>query len=140
MKLDIPIRELMSRDVHTVTKDQEINEAIALLQKHRIRHIPVVQGERIVGMLSRTDINRLSFGALFDTEAQADEGILDMLSISQVMTGHPRTVGPDQPLRRVAEIFSEEEYHALPVVEGDRLVGIVTTTDLIRHMLKNSEG
>jgi CBS domain-containing protein len=139
MNLEIPIRELMIREVHTVSADQEINEAIALLRKYRIRHIPVVQGENIVGMLSRTDINRLTFGALFDTEVQADEGILDMFSISQVMTGHPRTVRPDQPLRRVAEIFSEEEYHALPVVEGDRLVGIVTTTDLIRHMLKYSE-
>jgi len=52
------------------------------------------------------------------------------------MTSKPRSVSPDSTIREVAEIFSEEEYHALPVIEDGQLKGIVTTTDVIKYMLE----
>ena len=59
-----------------------------------------------------------------------------MLSISQVMTQKPRTVEASLSIRDVAEILASEEYHALPVVENGQLVGIVTTTDVIKYLLE----
>jgi acetoin utilization protein AcuB len=73
---------------------------------------------------------------LFENQEGADEAVLEMLSIPQVMTAKPRMVDPNDLIRDVAEIFANEEFHALPVVEDGVLKGIVTTTDVIRYMLE----
>jgi CBS domain-containing protein len=86
-------------------------------------------------MISRTDINRLTFGALFENQEGADEAILEILSITQVMTSKPKVVSISDSVKDVAEIFAKEEFHALPVVEGEELKGIVTTTDVIKYLL-----
>jgi CBS domain-containing protein len=109
---------------------------LELFRKHKIRHLPVLNGKKISGIISRTDINRLTFGALFENQEGADEAVLEILSIPQVMTGKPRVVQEDDTIKTVAEIFASEEFHALPVVENGELRGIVTTTDVIRYMLE----
>lgn len=81
-------------------------------------------------------MNRLTFGGLFENQKEADEAVLDMLSVPQVMTSKPRTVSTDDSIKDVAEIFAKEQFHALPVVEGKALKGIVTTTDIIKYMLE----
>jgi len=96
-----------------------------------------MKGKRVVGILSRSDIDRLSFGALFDHQDNADEAILNMLSISQVMTAKPRFIQSDDSIQDVAEIFAKEEYHALPVVDHWECKVIVTTTDVITYLLKH---
>jgi len=57
-----------------------------LVNQHKIRHVPVINGGEIVGMISKTDINRLTFSSLFDGQDDADEAVLQMLTIEQVMT------------------------------------------------------
>jgi CBS domain-containing protein len=78
----------------------------------------------------------LTFGALFEGQEGADEAILDMLTISQVMTSKPKTVSSDTIIRDLAEIFVKEEFHALPVVDNGELKGIVTTTDVVKYFLE----
>jgi CBS domain-containing protein len=95
-----------------------------------------MHGTHVSGIISATDINRLTFGSLFENQEGADEAVLEMLSIPQVMTSKPRTVNSEDSIKDVAEIFSKEQFHALPVVDGDELKGIVTTTDVIRYMLE----
>jgi CBS domain-containing protein len=97
----------------------------------------VVAENRVVGMISRTDIDRLSFGGLFDNQEDADEALDEILTVPQVMTSKPRVVSPQASIKEVAEIFTQEDYHALPVVEEGQLKGIVTTTDVIKYMLSN---
>ncbi len=137
MKRREPISKIMTENVLTVTVNDELHDVVDLLQKKKIRHIPVLDGKEIAGIISRTDINRLTFSSLFDNQDGADEAVLEMLSIPQVMTHKPRIVKSEQLIKEVAEIFAEEEYHALPVTDTeDNLVGIVTTTDVIRYMLE----
>jgi CBS domain-containing protein len=135
MKKREPIKNIMTSDVYSVSTNGELKEVVNLFRKHKIRHVPVVSGSEVRGIISRTDINRLTFGALFENQEGADEAVLEMLSIAQVMTAHPRTVSSDDSIKDVAEIFASEEFHALPVVDEGKLVGIVTTTDIIRYML-----
>jgi predicted transcriptional regulator len=59
-----------------------------------------------------------------------------MLTIEQVMRSSIRTINADATIKEAAEIFASEEFHALPVIEGDKLVGIVTTTDIINYLLE----
>ena len=135
MKKREPVSHIMTKDVISVEENDKLNEVVAIFRKKGIRHLPVKKGGKVTGMISRNDINRLTFGALFDNQEGTDEAILQMLTIPQVMTAGLRTVSSDTSIREVAEIFSTAEYHSLPVVDDGELRGIVTTTDVIRYML-----
>ncbi|MCP2026455.1 CBS domain-containing protein [Flavobacterium sp. HSC-32F16] len=136
MKKREPISHIMTKTVVTVNQNDDLRKVVEKLKSNSIRHLPVVNGKKVVGIISRTDINRLTFGALFEGQEGSDEAILQMLTIPQVMTAKPKTVSSDTIIRDLAEIFSKEEFHALPVVDNDELKGIVTTTDVIRYFLE----
>lgn len=131
-----PVADIMTTQVHTadVDKDNLFDVKDMMLAKG-LRHVPVVRGKKLAGIISKTDIDRLIFSRMFDEEEDADEAVLEMLKIEQVMTHKPKVVQADATVREVAEILAKEEFHALPVVQGEKLVGIVTTTDVIRYML-----
>jgi CBS domain-containing protein len=135
MKKREPVSNIMTTHVFTVNESDKLQEVVSLFKKHKIRHVPVVSGKNVVGMISRTDINRLTFGALFENQEGADEAVLEILSIPQVMSSKPTTVSSENSIKEVAEIFATNEFHALPVVEDGLLKGIVTTTDVIKYML-----
>jgi CBS domain-containing protein len=136
MKKREPISHIMTKTVVTANENDNLKNVVELLRKNAIRHIPIVRGKDVVGIISRTDINRLTFGALFEGQEGADEAILDMLTISQVMTSKPKTVSSDTIIRDLAEIFVKEDFHALPVVDNGQLKGIVTTTDVVKYFLE----
>ena len=136
MKKREPISHIMTKSVVTVNQNDDLTQVVEKLNANSIRHLPVVNGKKVVGIISRTDINRLTFGALFDGQEGSDEAVLQMLTIPQVMTSKPKTVSSDVIIRDLAEIFSKEEFHALPVVDNGELKGIVTTTDVIRYFLE----
>lgn len=136
MKRREPISHIMTKNVATVQVSDDLHDVIDLVKKNHIRHVPVLEGHDVVGIISSTDINRLTFSSLFENQEGADEAILEMLTISQVMTQKPRTVEAALSIKEVAEILASEEYHALPVIENGQLAGIVTTTDVIKYLLE----
>lgn len=130
------ISSIMTSVVQTVEESASLNEVIRIMRKYKIRHVPVINSGKVVGMISRTDINRLTFGALFEDQEDADDTIISSLSVSQVMTSKLKYISPNDTIKEVAKIFSKEEFHALPVLDQGELRGIVTTTDVISYMLK----
>ncbi|MDP5198448.1 CBS domain-containing protein [Flavobacterium sp. DG2-3] len=138
MKKREPISHIMTKTVITINQNDDLKSVVQKLKSNAIRHLPVVNGKEVVGIISRTDINRLTFGALFDGQDGADEAVLEMLTIPQVMTSKPKTVSPDLIIRDLAEIFVTEEFHAVPVVDQGELKGIVTTTDVLKYFLEES--
>jgi CBS domain-containing protein len=136
MKNHVPVATIMTKNVIKLKSTDDLTKAEALFKKHHIRHIPVVQGNTIVGMLSLTDLLRISFVDAVDEEAmEVDTTVYNMFSIEQVMARHLVVVSPETTIREVAEILASREFHALPVVLDELLVGIVTTTDLIKYLL-----
>lgn len=132
-----PISEIMSKNIIALNRDDDLETAEILFKRHKIRHIPVVNGEIIIGMLSYSDLLRISFAdAVFDNEEEVDTLVYNMFTIDQVMVKNVVTVSPTATIKDVAKILSEKEFHALPVVEDGSLVGIVTTTDLLKYLLK----
>ncbi len=132
-----PISEIMSKNIIALNRDDDLETAEILFKRHKIRHIPVVNGEIIIGMLSYSDLLRISFAdAVFDNEEEVDTLVYNMFTIDQVMVKNVVTVSPTATVKDVAKILSEKEFHALPVVEEGSLVGIVTTTDLLKYLLK----
>ncbi len=136
MKHREPVSKIMTANVYIVKESDPLREAVAAIKKNKIRHLPVLKGHDVVGIISSNDINRLMFGSLFENQEGANEAIFDMLTIPQVMTAHPRTVSSHDTIKEVAEILSTSEFHALPVVDNGELQGIVTSTDIIKYMLE----
>ncbi len=130
-----PISMIMTAPVFTLKKHDTLEKAEHLFKKHHIRHIPVVSNDVVVGMLSYTDLLRLSFADVTETE-DADSMIYNMFTIKQVMKQNIITVSSSNSIKEVAEILASKEFHALPVVDNNKLVGIVTTTDLIKYLLQ----
>lgn len=138
MKMQKPVGAIMTRKVVTVQVEEKLEAVRNLMNQKKVRHLPVLYGTQLVGIVSRTDLNRLTFGSLFEGQQDADEAMFQMLSLRQVMSHKPRIVHKSDSIRSVAEIFLKEEFHALPVVDDKnerKLVGIVTTTDIIRELL-----
>ncbi|WP_445734821.1 CBS domain-containing protein [Mariniflexile sp.] len=132
-----PISMIMTAPVITLKKQDSLERAEQLFRKHHIRHIPVVSEKVVVGMLSYTDLLRLSFADVTDNvDTDADALVYNMFTIKQVMKRNIITVSSSNSIKDVAEILAVKEFHALPVVDNNILVGIVTTTDLIKYLLK----
>ncbi len=137
MKKQTPVSVIMTKNVITLNNADNLETAERLFKKHRIRHIPVVSGEKIIGMLSYTDLLRISFAdAVDDDDESVETMIYNMFTIGQVMAKTLISVSSTATVKEVAEILSDREFHAIPVVDDGKLVGIVTTTDLINYLLE----
>jgi len=137
MKKRTPISAIMTKDVITLSLNDDLLTAEKLFKANHIRHIPVVSGEHIVGILSYTDLLRISFAdAVDEDEKTVDTVVYNMFTIEQVMAKNVVSVRSDVLIKEVAEILSKKEFHALPVIDEDKLVGIVTTTDLINYLIE----
>ncbi|ATA89471.1 CBS domain-containing protein [Capnocytophaga stomatis] len=136
MKQRVPISQIMSRKLITLTPTQSLYDAERLFKKHKIRHIPVVESDRIIGIVSYSDLLRISFADMTDNEDEVTSVVYDMYTIPQIMAKTPLTVNSDATIKEVAEILSKQSFHSIPVLENDKLVGIVTTTDLINYLLE----
>lgn len=131
-----PISEIMTKKVVTLNYNDELETAERLFKKHHIRHIPVVRGDKVIGMLSYTDLLRISFAdAVDEDEDSVDAVVYNMFTIEQVMAKKLISVSSISTIKDVAELLAKKEFHALPVVDDDKLVGIVTTTDLINYLI-----
>ncbi len=107
-----------------------------LFKTHHIRYIPVVKEDVIIGMLSYTDLLRISFADAIDKEEESvDTVVYNMFTIEQVIRRKLVCVSSSFTIREVTEILAKNEFHALPVVDHNKLVGIVTTTDLINYLI-----
>lgn len=137
MKKRTQVSAIMTENVITINHTDSLERAEELFKKNNIRHIPVVSGDAIIGMLSYTDLLRISFAdAIDENEDNVETVIYNMFTIEQVMAKNLTTVSSTTLIKEVAEILSKKEFHALPVVDNTKLVGIVTTTDLINYLLE----
>lgn len=140
MKPNVAVSTIMTQNVLKLNLNDDLTKAEMLFKKHKVRHLPVVQNENIVGMLSYTDLLRISFvDAIDDDENEVDSTVYNMFTIEQVMTKKLEKISSETTIKEAAKILSNKEFHALPVVDHDVLVGILTTTDLIKYLLNQYE-
>jgi CBS-domain-containing membrane protein len=136
MKKREPVSEIMTKSVISVNKDNNnLRDVKNIFHKENIRHLPVNDGQKIIGIISKNDLMRLSFGSMFDNQENADEAVLDMLSIDQVMTHNPQTADSSTEIREIAQMLIDGGFHSLPIVDDGKTVGIVTSTDVMKYFL-----
>jgi CBS domain-containing membrane protein len=136
MRQHVPVSTIMTKNIIKLTISDDLTKAESLFKHYKIRHIPVVSGATIIGMLSYTDLLRISFAdAIDDDEEVVDTTVYNMFTVEQVMAKKLITISPETTIKEAAQILASKEFHALPVCEGSLLVGIVTTTDLIKYLI-----
>ncbi len=136
MKKKESVSQIASTALIAIQLGQKLSEARKLMQVNQIHHVPVVQGKKLMGILSAVDLATLSLTS-FGSDERANDTILDkQFSVEEVMSKNMVTIKPTAPIREAAEILAEGHFHSLPMVdkEGD-LQGLVTSTDLIRYLL-----
>lgn len=136
MKKRVPVSTIMTRNLVTADINDSLKHVNTLLKENKIRHVPVVSGSKLVGIISKSDIMRLSFGDIFEGQDEVDETVFDLLKLEQVMVSNPSVITENETIQEVAEKFTKVEFHALPVVKEGQIVGIVSTTDLVKYLLE----
>jgi len=135
MKKREQVAKIMTPNPITVNTTNKVSEVAQIFADKNIHHIPVVSGSDLIGMISKTDIDRVSFVTNLQDE-KANTAIYDSLQIEQVMTSQLDTVQEDDEIREAATLLAGGRYHAIPVMEGKELKGIVTSTDVINYLLE----
>lgn len=118
------LHTIMTSDVITLAADDTLGQAREIFMTKKIHHIPIVDGKKLVGLITSWDIFKLGLSAV----AYQD------MRVSEVMTTHLATLEADQHIGAAAEVLMEHLFHAIPIVNDKKeLVGIVTTYDVLRY-------
>jgi CBS domain-containing membrane protein len=129
------VRDFMMSSVTTVPRESSLLDAALTMRRSAIRHLPVVDGERLVGILTERDIQRASPSLLSDITQEEYNAIFENTPVERVMFRDPVTVSPDASIRDAVSLIQDHKVGCLPVVEAGRLVGIVTRSDLLSILL-----
>lgn len=135
MNVLAPISTIMTRDLITVNPEDKLTTVKEIFEKNNIHHIPVVRFKQIVGIVSKTDFVYFVRGFTNnDEDKYVNEARLRAYRAEEIMTKGLAKVEPGDRINVALEVFRVNRFHAIPVVENDELVGIVTTFDIIKAL------
>lgn len=127
------VRDLMTRDVHTVDPNDALLTADRIMSLGRIRHVLVVDGDGLLqGVLSQRDLFHNGLLRALGYGSYAAHKAMDSLVVKEVMTTSPLTIEPTTPLSRAAATMFKAKIGCLPVVDGGKVVGILTESDFVK--------
>lgn len=135
MKRRAPITSIMTDEVTAIDRTVPLSEVYKLLRQAPFHHVPVVENDKPVGIISSIDVLRL----VYDVDGQADKAVGAMLdyqfNVDDAMTPGPRTLPDSATIRDAADVLADGDLHSVLITNGSgMLVGIVTSTDLIRYL------
>ncbi len=136
MNITTPVFLIMTKNLVVTTPNTTLDKVKELFDAHTFHHIPVVENEVLKGIISRIDLFRVSHCVdLFHSKSNTElnNRLFQSLLVEEVMSPHTVVVSPEDTVSHAAALFHRDEFHALPVVKGGKLVGILTTYDLIAY-------
>ena len=126
----------MVKEVATLDVNDELSLANDIMRLGRIRHLPVVDGLKLVGIISERDLFRSSLAQTLGYGNEATRNIMKAVRIKDVMVKQVITISPEAPACDAALIMVQQKIGCLPVVEGDRLMGLITETDIMLQYVR----
>lgn len=134
------VRDVMTTNPQTITPEDTLQTALARMDECGSRHLPVVNAKgELVGIVSDRDCRLALNSPTALRYTWQDEEVTNHTSVMAMMTPTPITIEQDAPIQQAAEIMLTNHISALPVCEGERLVGIVTSSDLLRQLVQLGE-
>lgn len=123
---DQPIRDYMTPSVHTISMESTLPQARTLMEEHGIRHLPVLDGSKLVGLISDRDLARMEGFPMID---------FNLVSVPDAMSDEPYVVAPSTPAIEVFRTMHQQRYGSAIVADGESVVGVFTTTDALRVLV-----
>ena len=130
------VQDVMQSKVVTITPETTLPEAVRLARARGVRHLPVVEEGKLVGIVSDRDLKQAMASPATSLEIHELHYLLDRLNVAEIMTRGVITIGPMFPVEEAARLMVTEKISALPVTDAGRLVGIVTETDVLGLFVK----
>jgi len=130
------VKDVMQAHPVTATLETRLPQLVRLLQRRGFRHLPVLDGGKLVGIVSDRDVKQSMASAASMTEGRERDRLLDELTAGQIMARTVVTIGPTFGIEEAARLMATRKISALPVTEGDRLMGIVTETDVLQLFVR----
>ena len=134
MDILAPVSTIMTTDLLTVNPKDSLKVVKEIFDGHRLHHLPVVRHKRIVGLISKTDLLYFLKGANPEKEKARNEKLLEKFCAEDIMTTGLAKLESDDRINVALEVFKENLFHAIPIVDGEELKGIVTTYDVIKAL------
>ena len=129
-----PITSIMTNDVECVSSEQKLLDIKHIYEnKNFHQHIPVVENEKLVGMVSLVDFMR----KIGDADLDDNNAAYINYAVKDIMTLNPKSADQTASIADVAKELAKGEFHALPITNNEKVVGIVSTADLLRYYIKN---
>lgn len=129
------VRDIMTTDLTTLREDEMLLDAILLLARAGFRHIPIVNGEQLVGIVTERDVKHYTPSILSGISPDDYNRLMEDTPLSKIMTRNPATIEPGKTVYDAAEMLFDRRIGCLPVVEDGALKGIITTTDMLKLLL-----
>lgn len=131
------VKELMTQKVMTVSPEDKLDQVFFLFNFENIRHVPVVEGGKLVGILSDRDLKKvLGPAKKFLDRPDGSSILISTRKVRTIMKRGVFTIGPDERAADAAAIMAKKKIGALPVVQKEKLVGIITATDILKAFVK----
>jgi len=129
------VGDCMTTEPISIGEDTSMKEAAVLLRQHHIRHLPVVEGRVLVGIVTDRDIRKASPSLLSGVDTSKYEEVLVDTPISRIMTREPFTVTVDTDLREVVQLLIDKNIGGIPVVDGKELIGMFTEVHALKVLV-----
>ena len=133
------LSEIMNRDLVTVDKQASLRRARRILDQYRIRHLLVVEGKRLVGIVTDRDLRQAAPSSKSPLTISERQEFMDELKVLEVMSRKLITASSTTTIREAARVMVREKIGCLPVVDGNQLVGIVTQADLLEMLVRGEQ-
>lgn len=130
------VRKKMHKDLVTVTKDERMTVAKKVMKEKNIRHLPVVDGKKLVGLVTNMDIRKAEASPATSLEIRELHYLLDKLTVGEIMTRNVITISPDISIEEATTLLHDNKIGCLPVVEDGNLVGIITENDVMEILIE----
>ncbi len=138
MRMQEKVQDWMTRDPVSIQIDTPLPEAHRIMSEYKIRRLPVMDGDRLVGIVTRGDIRGAEASEATSLSIWELNYLLSKLTIDQVMTRNVITVEPETTVGEAAQLMLDKKIAGLPVLSDGKLVGIITESDIFRLMVKLS--
>jgi acetoin utilization protein AcuB len=129
----------MTRDPTSVGPNDSLQRVVELLRRRDIRSVPVLEDGRLIGIVTDRDVRQVAPAYPLFREEEEIRRYTENLTVTAAMTADPMTIAPDAPLVEAAKVLETYRISALPVVDGTKLVGMLTVTDLLRVFVEQNE-
>jgi len=132
------VKDIMTKKIITIEVNDNLSDAVCMMEEFRIRQLPVVEGKQLVGIITDRDLRKAQVSNVIEPQVGDDNQYwMDTILVAKIMSKNPKTITPLTTIKEAAQLLREYKIGSLPVMEGKHIVGVITQSDILGYLVKN---